>query len=293
MTREEIIDGLKFTVDMFLFDPSTGETFTEPRNDMDKTTIDACRGAIELLEQTDGDLISREIEKADFLMAKVKDFERTAIRVKHNTEIIDRLIDYIHGVIVNAEKDHFVIDEERKYALREKFNLPSAEKTANKININEYVKVKLTDYGKEIFYHQYDNINKTYGKEIIKPSYPTVDSDGYTSFQLWYFMNLYGRHIDMGVQNVIEPLEIVFESAEKTAEWISVRKQKPEGYEEVIATVKYDYKDKQEYEVVTGVRYSKEDGWEWAYEAGADYYVSLDEEVVAWQPLPNPYEVKR
>jgi len=51
MTREEIISGLQFTIDMFLFDPNTGETFTEPRNDMDKTTIDACRGAIELLKQ--------------------------------------------------------------------------------------------------------------------------------------------------------------------------------------------------------------------------------------------------
>ena len=52
MTKEEIIGGLKFTVDMFLLDPSTGETYTEPRNDMDKTTIDACKGAVELLEQT-------------------------------------------------------------------------------------------------------------------------------------------------------------------------------------------------------------------------------------------------
>ncbi len=52
MTREEIISGLKFTVDMFLFDPSTRETYTEPRNDMDKTTVDACNGAIKLLEQT-------------------------------------------------------------------------------------------------------------------------------------------------------------------------------------------------------------------------------------------------
>ena len=51
MTREEIINGLKFTVEMFLLDLSTGETITEPKNDMDKTTIDACRGAIELLEQ--------------------------------------------------------------------------------------------------------------------------------------------------------------------------------------------------------------------------------------------------
>lgn len=51
MTSEEIIDGLKFTVDMFLFDPTTGETYKDPQNDMDKTTIDACKGAIELLEQ--------------------------------------------------------------------------------------------------------------------------------------------------------------------------------------------------------------------------------------------------
>ena len=61
MTIKEIIDGLKFTVEMFLFNPSTGETYTEPRNDMDKTTIDACKGAIELLEQQPcEDAISRE-----------------------------------------------------------------------------------------------------------------------------------------------------------------------------------------------------------------------------------------
>lgn len=41
MTREEIIS----------VDPDTGETYDEPINDLDKTTIDACNGAIELLEQ--------------------------------------------------------------------------------------------------------------------------------------------------------------------------------------------------------------------------------------------------
>ena len=51
MTLKEIVDGLQFTLDMFLFDPTTGETYPEPRNDMDKITIDACKGAIELLEQ--------------------------------------------------------------------------------------------------------------------------------------------------------------------------------------------------------------------------------------------------
>ena len=64
MTREEIISGLKFTVEMFLLEPSTGETITEPRNDMDKTTIDACKGAIELLEQEP--ILDKAIPKADY-----------------------------------------------------------------------------------------------------------------------------------------------------------------------------------------------------------------------------------
>lgn len=55
MTIQDIIDGLQFTVDMFLFDPFTGETHTEPRNDMDKTTIDACKEAIKLLKEMQKD----------------------------------------------------------------------------------------------------------------------------------------------------------------------------------------------------------------------------------------------
>ena len=69
MTRKEIIDGLKFTVEMFLFNSSIGEKITEPRNDMDKTTIDACRGAIELLEQEPSeDAISRQV-----VLSKIKE----------------------------------------------------------------------------------------------------------------------------------------------------------------------------------------------------------------------------
>lgn len=61
MTITEIISGLKFTIEMFLFDPSTGEKLTEPRNNMDKITLDACKGAIKVLEQEPcEDCISRE-----------------------------------------------------------------------------------------------------------------------------------------------------------------------------------------------------------------------------------------
>lgn len=51
MTVKEIIDGLKYTIAMVSYDPNTGEEPPEPRNDMDKITIDACKGAIKVLEQ--------------------------------------------------------------------------------------------------------------------------------------------------------------------------------------------------------------------------------------------------
>lgn len=65
MTIKEIIDGLKFTVEMFLLDTITGESFTEPRNDLDKITIDACKGAIELLEQTRWIQVSERLPEYD------------------------------------------------------------------------------------------------------------------------------------------------------------------------------------------------------------------------------------
>lgn len=61
MTNDEIIQGLQFTIDMFLFDPFTGESLTEPRNDDDKITIDACREAIIALKaEPCEDAISRQ-----------------------------------------------------------------------------------------------------------------------------------------------------------------------------------------------------------------------------------------
>lgn len=51
MTREEIISGLQMTMDLFLFDPTTGKTTVpDMLNDLDRTTYDACKGAIEALK---------------------------------------------------------------------------------------------------------------------------------------------------------------------------------------------------------------------------------------------------
>lgn len=88
---------------------------------------------------------------------------------------------------------------------------PPAQPEPIRINLNEPIKVKLTDWGKEIYYHQYDRINQIVGREICKPKFPKEDENGYTEFQLWCFMELYGEHMGMTLPNVIEPLEIVYE----------------------------------------------------------------------------------
>lgn len=79
-----------------------------------------------------------------------------------------------------------------------------------KINLNETIKVKLTPLGAEIYYKQFDELNKQYGRQICKPQMPRIDKDGYTEFQLWHFIELYGQHIGMCKQNVIKPLDIVY-----------------------------------------------------------------------------------
>ena len=64
------------------------------------------------------------------------------------------------------------------------------------INLNDNVRFKLTDLGREIYYHTW-------------PEYPEEDADGYASMQLWEFVELYGPHIGMAKQNVIEPLNLI------------------------------------------------------------------------------------
>lgn len=68
-------------------------------------------------------------------------------------------------------------------------------------NINDYVKVKLTEKGKYIYYHQFDDINQNIRKvggkplSVIELKY---DNEGYTEFQLWRLMEIFGEHLYNG-----------------------------------------------------------------------------------------------
>ena len=65
--------------------------------------------------------------------------------------------------------------------------------------------------------------------------------------------------------------------------WIPVSERLPEENKTVIASTKYG--------VYPEAKYTKEYGWEWAYEAGADYWRDL-EDVTAWMPLPERYKIE-
>ena len=71
------------------------------------------------------------------------------------------------------------------------------------INLNDIVKVKLTNVGKDIYYHQNDELNeviKRRGGRLLENRMPRVDEEGYTSFQLHDLMTLYGPHVAMWKQ---------------------------------------------------------------------------------------------
>ena len=83
-----------------------------------------------------------------------------------------------------------------------------------KINLNETVKVKLTDYGKDVYYHQFDDLNKRIiknGGKPIEPHFPKEDENGYCEMQLWGLMDLYGNYMAMEHQNVFKPFQIIYE----------------------------------------------------------------------------------
>ena len=90
-------------------------------------------------------------------------------------------------------------------------SLPSAQPEPIRINLNETIKVKLTDLGKKIYYHQHDRTNQIAGIKICEPKFPEEDENGYTEIQLWVFIELYGEHIGVTLPNVIKPNEIVYE----------------------------------------------------------------------------------
>ena len=92
--------------------------------------------------------------------------------------------------------------------------IQSQPNVAIHINLNDTVKFRLTDYGKDIFYHRFDEVNtkiRKRGGKLIEPNMPKVDSDGYTRMQLWQFMELFGPHTGMAMKTTLSLLKSFME----------------------------------------------------------------------------------
>lgn len=78
-----------------------------------------------------------------------------------------------------------------------------------KINFNSIIKVKLTDYGKDIYYHRFDDL--ILSGINVEPKMPKEDAGGFSYFILWYFMNIYGKYMTPGQKNVVEDISFYIE----------------------------------------------------------------------------------
>ena len=78
-------------------------------------------------------------------------------------------------------------------------------------NINDKIKVKLTEYGNSILEKEVtDTLSRLKGFNYQDYFPYHTDKDGYTEFQLWDFMRIFGSHFCMGCQQIIEKNGIIF-----------------------------------------------------------------------------------
>jgi hypothetical protein len=70
-----------------------------------------------------------------------------------------------------------------------------------RFNINEAVKVRLTERGKTILKKQHDELNnqiRSRGGQGLGEYNPKVDEEGYSTFQMWCLMELLGPYMAIG-----------------------------------------------------------------------------------------------
>lgn len=71
-----------------------------------------------------------------------------------------------------------------------------------KFNINDEVRVRLTDVGRAIHRKNHDDLFKAWGARGVMPEYrpPKEDPGGWSTWQLWDLMHEFGRHCYNGAK---------------------------------------------------------------------------------------------
>lgn len=74
-----------------------------------------------------------------------------------------------------------------------------------KLNLNYPIRVKLNDFGREIYREHYAYVC---GVAKIPNTDPKKDTDGFTEFQLWHFMSIFGGYCFNGCKPFMEDMNI-------------------------------------------------------------------------------------
>lgn len=86
-----------------------------------------------------------------------------------------------------------------------------------KLNLNSTIKFRLNDRGRDIFYHRFDELNEfiqSRGCQPLEPTFPNEDENGYSSFQVWEFMFIYGKYCGMGFPEFWEDLNLYIDETD-------------------------------------------------------------------------------
>ena len=144
--------------------------------------------------ESETERLNKEYSNLSILNADDKDIISQALiemvnkyRDNNQTQISDK---------INEVRTRFLDNETEKFV---------------KTNLNLYIKVKLNDYGKKI--------HRDYWKDICSdthiPYKLEIDEEGYSSFQIYDFMYIFGEHAYMGAKPFLETNDILIERSEK------------------------------------------------------------------------------
>lgn len=86
-------------------------------------------------------------------------------------------------------------------------------KTFRPFNLNDYIKVKLTEMGLKIHRARYDSLWAIGQQPFFEYQPPTIDENGWSEWQAWEFMQIFGAHFSNGFNNPCI-IKIYFEERE-------------------------------------------------------------------------------
>jgi len=73
-----------------------------------------------------------------------------------------------------------------------------------RFNINDYVRVRLTDHGRQVHRQSHHDFWTSIGRPVPEYHPPREDESGWSRWQLWQLMEAFGDHIGISLPNCFD-----------------------------------------------------------------------------------------